>query len=77
MGAHVLNILELVRKYKSINELSLRAEIDEIHFSGEEIEPLALLDLKNACNCKEIKYKENIAQPHLKSNCDKYSIMII
>jgi len=77
MGSHVLNILELVRKYKSINELSLRAEIDEIHFSGEEIEPLALLDLKNACNCIEIKYKENIAQPHLKSNCDKYSIMMI
>ncbi len=77
MGAHVLNILELVRKYKSINELSLRAEIGEIHFSGEGIEPLALLDLKNACNCKEMKYKENIAQPHLKSSCGEYSIMII
>ena len=77
MGAHVLNILELVRKYKSINELSLRAEIDEIHFSGEEIGLLALLDLKNACNCKEIKHKEGIAQPHLKSSCGKYSIMII
>ena len=77
IGVHVLNILELVRKYKSMNELSLRAEIDEIHFSGEEIEPSALLDLKNACNCKKIIYKENIEQPHLKSNCDKYSIMII
>jgi valyl-tRNA synthetase len=77
MGVHVLNILELVRKYKSMNELSLRAEIDVIHFSGEEIGLLALLDLKNACNCKEIKYKEDIAKPHLKSSCGKYSIMII
>lgn len=76
IGIRVLNILELVRKYKSINELSLGAEIDKIHFSGEEIEPLALLDLKNACNCKEIKYKEHIAQPDLKSNCGQYSIIV-
>lgn len=77
IGTHVLNILELVRKYKSTKELSLRSEIDEIHFSGKEIAPLALLDLKNACNSKEMKYLKNIEQPDLRSNCGKYSILVL
>ena len=77
IGTHVLNILELVRKYKSTKELSLRSEIDEIHFSGKEIGLSALLDLKNACNSKEMKYLDNIEQPDLRSNCGKYSILIL
>ena len=77
IGTHVLNILELVRKYKSTKEFSLRSEIDKIHFSGKEIELSALLDLKNACNSKEMKYLDNIEQPDLRSNCDKYSILVL
>ena len=77
IGTHVLNILELVRKYKSTKELSLRSEIDEIHFSGKEIGLSALLDLKNACNSKEMKYLDNIEQPDLRSNCGKYSILVL
>ncbi|WP_236870431.1 valine--tRNA ligase [Candidatus Bandiella numerosa] len=77
IGTHVLNILELVRKYKSTKELSLRSEINEIYFSGKEIGPSALLDLKNACNSKEMKYLDNIEQPDLRSNCGKYSILVL
>jgi valyl-tRNA synthetase len=77
IGTHILNILELVRKYKSTKALSLRSEINEIYFSGKEIGPSALLDLKNACNSKEIKYLDNIEQPDLRSNCGKYSILVL
>ena len=75
-GIDVLNLLELVRKYKSINELSLRSELREIHFSGANISKLALLDLKNASNCKEIYYKDSIVKHSLQSNCGKYSIKV-
>ncbi len=76
-GIDVLNLLELVRKYKSINELSLRAELSGIYFNGANIPKLALLDLKNASSCKEIHYKESIAEPSLQSNCGKYLIKVV
>ena len=77
IGEHVLNILELIRKYKSINGFSLKMEIQNVHFTGYPIQASALLDLKNACNCKNMQYKDIIVKTHFKSSCDQYSIVVL
>jgi valyl-tRNA synthetase len=81
LGEGVLNILELVRKYKSINEISLRAEIGEVFYSGKDLGDMpqsALSDLKNASNCKTLTFQKEIMQPEkLNSSCGKYSILVI
>ena len=76
IGTQVLVILELVRKYKSINNLSLKSKINTVYFSGIPLPRLALLDLKNASNCSIIEHKKKIQQPTLHSSCGQYSLMI-
>ena len=77
IGKDVMNVLELIRKYKSIHKLSLRAEIGEVLYSGEEIPTSALVDLKNASNCKKLIFKDEIRQAEkLASSCGKYSISV-
>ena len=77
LGEDVINILELVRKYKSIHKLSLRAKIGEVLYSGEEIPKSALVDLKNASNCIKLTFKDKIEYPEkLISSCGKFSIFV-
>ncbi len=77
LGKNVINILELVRKYKSIHKLSLRTEIDEVLYSGEEIPTSALTDLQNASNCEKLSFRNKIEHSEkLNSSCGKYSILL-
>ncbi|MBL6664619.1 MAG: valine--tRNA ligase [Rickettsiales bacterium] len=53
-GEEALKIIAEVRKYKSDNNLSMKAEIDEIKLS-KEIEGFAE-DLENVCSAKKVLY---------------------
>ena len=63
LGKNVVSILESIRKYKSTHKLSLKAEIGEFFYSGEEISASALVDLKNAGNCTRLAFKDKIEEP--------------
>jgi valyl-tRNA synthetase len=77
LGNVVINILELVRKYKSINELSLRSEIGDVVYSGNKISDSALIDLKNASNSAALRFEDKIKDANsLQSNCGKYKVLI-
>ncbi|MFQ3307442.1 MAG: valyl-tRNA synthetase [Candidatus Midichloriaceae bacterium] len=79
LGADALNVIELVRKYKSNKGLALNTEINEILYNGPEISDSAMIDLKNASNAKSIVLKEiqNTENDNIiKSACEKYTILI-
>ena len=76
-GRNTLILLELIRKYKSLNHLSLKTLIEEIHFSGAIISSSALTDLKNAANCKSIKHVDNINEKNvIASDCGNFKLLI-
>jgi valyl-tRNA synthetase len=59
-GQHVLALLELVRKAKSTANVSLRAEIKELHFQAPDAANMpssALGDLANAANARMLTAK--------------------
>ncbi len=75
MGAHMTSILELVRKYKSINNISLRTELAEVYYSGHELSESMQKDLKNAANAVNLMYAASI-EPTLSSEDSVYKISV-
>lgn len=75
MGAHMTSILELVRKYKSINNLSLRTELVQVTYSGSELSGSMSRDLRNAANASELVYNE-VSEPTLTSEDGKYMVLV-
>lgn len=75
-GRDMMAILELVRKYKSVNNLSLKVELAEVAYSGAVINPSMEKDLKNASNTHSIKRVGSISNATLVSEDAKYSISV-
>lgn len=75
MGNSVIEILELVRKYKSKENISLRAELKSVVFSGGIITASALSDLKNAANALNMRYVDSL-DTGLSSIDRKYKIVV-
>jgi valyl-tRNA synthetase len=59
-GVNVAAILELIRKYKSLNNLSLRSELQAVHYTGCKINSSAEQDLKNAANSQLIVAQDEL-----------------
>lgn len=59
-GANALSVLELVRKYKSVNNLSLKVELELVEYAGEEISTSMCIDLKNAANAKNLRHNAKL-----------------
>lgn len=77
-GEAVVNILELIRKAKSINNISLRKELALVEFTGTEMSPSMLSDLKNASNAHKLQYVEELTGDDvLVSECTRYKIKFI
>lgn len=59
LGDEVLSIITSLRKYKSENNLSLKAEIDKVIVTSKNVEFIKSsdMDIKATCSCKEIEYK--------------------
>jgi valyl-tRNA synthetase len=75
VGNSVVEILELVRKYKSTENISLRAELESVIFSGSSIGDSALSDLKNAANASNMEYADSL-DSDLSSADGKYKIVV-
>ena len=57
---NLLEILELVRKIKARDNLSIKAQIDYIEYTGLILSDNLISDLKNVTSAKEIKHVENL-----------------
>ena len=75
IGIDVLNIFDLVKKYKSIQQVSLKAKINYIYFGGNKLNYTILSDIKNTCNSKKIEYIKITEKSNLISCCGYYSII--
>jgi valyl-tRNA synthetase len=60
MGSHMTSTLELIRKHKSISNISLRAELAEVRYGGYELSHSMHNDLKNAANALNLIYDSNL-----------------
>ena len=77
-GQCVLNILELVRKFKSEKQISLRATIEKLFCYGIEVDRSSIRDLKSAACAKEIVQETAVREKaDVVSECGKYSICAI
>ena len=57
----LIHYLEMIRKYKSINNLSLRTELTQVIYSGpSELSPSLLKDLANAANTKQMIFQAEL-----------------
>lgn len=61
LGDEVLSVITSLRKYKSENNLSLKAEIEKVIVSSNNIDFIKTsdMDIKATCSCKEIEYKKS------------------
>jgi valyl-tRNA synthetase len=59
-GENISVILELIRKYKSIQNLSIKVYMEEVIYTGCTLKESSVKDLKNAANAKSIIYAENL-----------------
>lgn len=76
-GAAMLAIIELVRKAKSINNASLRADLKLIKYSGIKLDSSVEADLLGAGNASDIKYVEILEGNNiLVSECGKFSVYV-
>ena len=76
-GAVMLAIIELVRKAKSINNASLRADLKLIKYSGIKLDSSVEADLLGAGNASDIKYVEILEGNNiLVSECGKFSVYV-
>lgn len=75
-GEDLMAVLELVRKYKSVNNLSLKVELAEVTYSGSKLNADMESDLKNASNAKDIRFSEKLHNVTLSSEDAKYSVSI-
>lgn len=75
-GEDLMSVLELVRKYKSVNNLSLKVELEQVTYSGSKLNADMESDLKNASNTKAIRFSEKLHDATLSSEDAKYSVSI-
>lgn len=60
MGVDSLHVIELIRKYKSNSNISLRAELSEVKYTGCNLDASIAKDIQNAANAKALIAVENI-----------------
>jgi len=80
-GGHLINLLELVRKAKSIANLSLRAEIASLSCAlpkGTSLSPSIMRDLANASNAANITILEEIDMEtnYISSEDGSYRVLV-
>ncbi|MDF3048031.1 MAG: valS [Candidatus Midichloriaceae bacterium] len=75
MGEDVAAILELVRKYKSINNLSLKTTLAQVIYEGCNLSDSIANDLKNAANANAL-IKAAVGEATLASEDGKYKVKI-
>lgn len=73
-GIAALQVLELVRKFKSERNLSLRVPLKLVEWSGADLDSSVLNDLRLAANASEFKYNRALNNFSLSSLDGKYSI---
>ncbi|CAL7959543.1 Valine--tRNA ligase [Alphaproteobacteria bacterium] len=87
-GEVVVRLLELVRKFKSLRNISLRKEVVLVEiYSESNISPSALSDLKNTSNAKDVVLihtsvkdignKLEVAENILVSECQTCAVQVI
>ncbi len=64
-GENCIAILELVRKYKSTHNLSLKTQLNLVEYSGIELSGSSSVDLKNAANTNVITYSQTLSGDNL------------
>ena len=72
-GQDTLVLLELIRKYKSDNNLALNAPISRILYNGCDLSESCIIDLSSAAGTNNL-LKENINNDDYISACNKYKI---
>ena len=70
--------LELIHKYKSLNELALNYRVKTTHYTGVKLTDDILSDLKNASHSDDLIYSDTIVKDKksIKSACEKYAILV-
>lgn len=77
VGLAVTRVLELVRKYKSVNNMSLKVPLEEVSYTGDDIDSSAINDLKNAANAKTIIRTANLSGELISSDNHEFTARII
>ncbi len=85
-GNLVIKLLELVRKFKSNNNISIKSEIDKLEICSveDELDETAMIDLKYAANAKHVDVfngfdlgnDSSSKSDLLLSECNKYAIRV-
>ena len=75
-GYAAVNILELVRKFKSDNKMSLKTELTKLNYSGVKLDDSLEFDLKNAANALRILSSE-ISNPTLTAGDIKIEVEVM
>jgi len=76
-GQAMVVIMELVRKAKSVNNISLRAELSLVSYSGVQLSSSVHGDLLGAANAKEVQYVASLDGDNvLTSECGKFKVYV-
>jgi valyl-tRNA synthetase len=77
-GENCIAILELVRKYKSTHNLSLKTQLNLVEYSGIELSTSSAVDLKNAANTNNIAYNQTLkGDDLLKSEDNRVFVKVV
>jgi valyl-tRNA synthetase len=80
-GFEAINILELIRKYKSLKSMALNAPLSQIYCEKITLSSSLANDLKNAVNCNQIIFGElastEVNYEHMESEDKSYIIKVV